>query len=130
GAELVDLVTHRLCGRRRRRRARIRAASAPRLRKVVLTVRDPDVAVAIDVDAVRKHEHPGAEALDELARRIELEHDVDFRELARGTIEAAVGAAPLCDPDGLAVLVDINGAGRSPRASLRHLEVVLDGFVR
>ena len=39
---------------------------------------DPDVAVAIDVDAVRKDEHARAEALHQLAGRIELQHRIEI----------------------------------------------------
>src|SRR5205085_6676835 len=39
-------------------------------------VGDPDIAVAIDVQAVREDQHSGAEALDQLAGGIEFENRV------------------------------------------------------
>ena len=60
----------------RRSRGRAAAQSArrtgPTARQVVLAVGHPDVAVAIDVDAVREDDQPGAEALTSLPRLVEL----------------------------------------------------------
>ena len=69
--ELEYLVTF---GRARRRpSATAPPGSAARVpRRVVLAVGHPDVAVAIDVHAVREDQQPGAEALDERSRRVEL----------------------------------------------------------
>src|SRR6185503_17387248 len=97
-------------------------AGAARL--VVLPVGHPDVAVPVDVDAVREDHHPRAEALDQRAAAVELQDRIQRRA------ETGVRAAALTDPDRLAVLVDVDGAGRSPGPSLRQLEVVLDRFER
>jgi len=97
--------------------------------RIVLTVGHPDVAVLIDVDAVREDQQPRAEALDELPGRVELQHRRQIRHLAGGAIEAAVLAAAFRDPDRLAVLVDVDGARGSPRTAFGQLEVVLDRVV-
>ena len=110
--------------RRRRRERRIRRRAARAARPVVLPVGHPDVAVVIDVDPVREDHRPGAEAGEQLAGRVELEDRISVES------EAGVGAAALADPDRLAVLVDVDGARRAPRAPLGHLEVVLDRRVR
>src|SRR5207244_11838993 len=52
----------------------------------------PHVSFLVHADAVRKHEHAGAEASQELARWIEFENG---RQVRTG---AAVSAAPLRDP--------------------------------
>src|SRR5215510_3237745 len=41
-------------------------------------VSHPDVSLPVYMDAVRKYEHPFAEALHELPRRVEFEHDRQF----------------------------------------------------
>jgi hypothetical protein len=62
--ELVNLMAHRFRGRWRQRR--IGRGAAPTRGKIVLAIGHPDVAVAIHVNAVREHEHAGAEATDEV----------------------------------------------------------------
>src|SRR5262249_14584643 len=90
-----------------------------------LIVGDPDVAVAIDEDAVRRDYHPGAETLHELARRIELQDRIDGRRLEAPT----VAAAALGDPDAAAVLVDVDRARRSPCTAFRKLRPALDALI-
>src|SRR5688572_551095 len=70
GAELKDLMSlgGRRCGRRAVRWATHTGAGA---------VRHPDIPFVIDVDAMRRDEHPGAERRQQLPGRVELE---DCRE--------------------------------------------------
>ena len=88
-----------------------------RPRRIVLVVGDPDVVVAIDVNAVGRHEEPGAKALDQPAGRVEVKNGIDRRRFEAG----AVAAAPVGDPDTRAVPVHVHGAQRSPRAAARQL---------
>src|SRR4051812_16316743 len=87
-------------------------------------VRHPDVAVAIDGDAMRGLDHTRAEALHKLSILVELENWIEGRP------DTGVGAAALADPDALAVLVDGDGAGRAPGATVGHLRPALDGLIR
>ncbi len=91
-------------------------------------VGDPDVAVRIDVDPVRPHDHPRSEAPEQLAAGRE-EHDrIEARVLLA---RPPVAAAPLTDPDVHAVAVDVHRARRSPLPPLRKLSPhALDGAVR
>jgi hypothetical protein len=77
--ELEDLAAARGAGRRTGQRVCLRAL---RTRRVVLTVGHPYVAVAIDEDAVRKEQQPGAEALHELSRRVEFQDRRQVRSRA------------------------------------------------
>src|SRR5688572_1852863 len=87
------------------------------------SVDDPHVPLPVDVNAVRKDEHLGAEAPDELSRRIELHYDGQVRSDAR------VGAAAIGDPDRLAVDVRLDGAYRSPHTAVRQLKWVANARV-
>ena len=148
-AELEHLMSARRAGKRRRTwcrrwsarcalsgrrsgrgRAAARAAATSRCRCVVLAVGDPDVPVAVHVDAVREDQQALAEAPHQLARFVELEHRRRLVHLSGRAVEAAVGAASLGDPDRLAVRVDVHRARRTPRAALGELGVVLDGLIR
>ena len=73
-AELVHLVPDHLGQQRRQRR--VSRLSGTTTRDVVLAVGHPDVAIAIHVDAVREDHHALAEAQEQLAGRVELEHRV------------------------------------------------------
>ena len=84
---------------------------------------DPDVALAVDVHAVRPQDLSRAEALHDLAVRIELDDRVDVRTGAR------VGAAAIAGPDVLAVGIDVDGADRSPLAAVRQRAPVAHGLV-
>ncbi len=126
--ELDHLVAHHLRGHRGQWRIGRRTRRARG--EVALTVGDPHVAVTIDVNAVREHEHALAEARHHLAVRIELEHGVERRHLALRAIPAAVGLAALGNPDAAAVLVDIDRAGRSPGAAFGHLGPAFNRVVR
>ena len=127
-AELDHLVSLGAAGgrshrKRRGRRARRRSGAARRTRRVVLAVDDPDVAVAIDGDAVREDDEAGAEALDQLS--------VPRRTSApdRASSQARVRAAALADPDADAVLVDVDRTRRAPRAPFGQLRPAFDGAV-
>src|SRR5438105_5761960 len=88
---------------------------ARRARRVVLVVGDPDVAVAIDEDAVRADEESRAETFDQPAVGGVVENRIERRHLAGcGVGDAAVHAAALRHPDALAVLADLDGARGSP----------------
>ena len=95
-------------------------AFAGKLRELVgargSRVGHPHVAVAIDMDAVRPHEHPAAKAPDLLARLIEMVDRVRVRaETARGRARrASIGR-----PHGLAVAVDGDAVASRPTASPR-----------
>jgi hypothetical protein len=94
------------------------------LRRRRSRVGDPDVALAIDVHAVRPEDLSRAEARHDLAVRIELHHRIDIRSDAR------VRAAAIASPDVLAVDVDVHGAHRSPLAvvgSVPQLRIVVGG---
>ena len=71
-------------------------------------VRNEDIALAVDVDAVREYEEPRAEASHELAGRIELE---DRRQARAG---ARVRATALEYPHVIST-VDGDGTRRAPR---------------
>src|SRR5207253_2297389 len=73
----------------------------------------PDVAVAIDVNAVRPDEHAGAEALDLLAVLVEVVNRIHHRAETAGR---RPGGAAVGRPDGLAVLVDRDAVRSAPRA--------------
>src|SRR5882724_1258317 len=83
----------------------------------------PDVAVPVDVETVRLIEHPLAEHLQDLARRIELD---DGRE-----VRADTGAfpAPLERPD-VALAVYIDPDGRPPLPTFRELGPALFDTIR
>src|SRR5204863_10101298 len=105
----------------------VTAAAGPgRCRRIVLSIGHPDVPLAIDDDPVRENHHPFAETLHQLAARIELHDRGKRRHLPRRAVETAVGAAPFGHPDRLAVLVDLDGAGRAPAPTFRQLEMVFD----
>src|SRR5580658_7898940 len=57
-------------------------------------VRHPDVAVPVDMQSMRKHEHPGADRTDRFARR-----DIQLIDRRQGRSVAAVGAASVDGPD-------------------------------
>jgi len=88
----------------------------------------PDVSLTVDGDAVRIDEHPGAEALAERARRVELQKRRD-RRIEAGCA-AAVLAAPLEHPDAAAVSIDVDGRSRTQRSSVWKLEEVFRDAVR
>src|SRR5581483_8230830 len=87
---------------------------------------------AIDMDAVRKNQHPFAERFDHVAIRIEMENGRDVLDFVGCRIQAAVRAAALGDPDRAAVLVDFDGARRSPLPAgrLKKPVIVSYGFGR
>ena len=75
----------------------------------------PHIAVAIDVDAVRPHEHPAAKAPDLLPRLVEM---VDRVRLGAETARRRPRRASVGRPHGLAVAVDGHAVGAAPRPSL------------
>src|SRR4051812_10846244 len=87
-------------------------------------VGDPDIAVTIDMQAVRKHKQPGADAFDRLAGlQIELN---DGRMI--GAV-ATIGAATVDGPD-LAMWAALNAGGRAPRARGRRGPLMFGRTVR
>ena len=99
-------------------------------------VGDPDIAIAVDMQAMREKQQPLAERLHQLARRIEFEDRRQVRSVTgergprfheRGRSERS---APLGHPDTGPVGIDIHAAGRTPRASLRQFPPVLDRVIR
>src|SRR4051812_20614625 len=95
------------------------AAAANRAR----AIGDPHVAIAIDRDAVRRLDQPSAEALHEISVLVELEDRIERRAYT------VVDPAALGDPDARAILVDIHGARRAPRATGGHFRPALDGLI-
>ena len=86
-----------------------------------LRIGHPHVAVAIDVQAVRKHEQPRADALRRLAgRQI---HQVDRRKV--GAV-AGVHAAAIDGPD-LIARADFDAGGRAPRPVVGKHAPIADG---
>ena len=101
-------------------------------------VGDPDIAVAVDVHAVRENEHAGAEALHQLAGRVELQNRIEVRAVAieyfafahlRGRNEP-LRTASFGYPDAAAVTVDIDARRRTPDAAIGHLAEAFDGTIR
>jgi hypothetical protein len=132
GAELEDLMT--ACrsrewtgaSRRRARRSLCRLWRRRRRRRIVLAIGDPEVAVTVDVDPVRKNEQPLAEARDQFSRCVKLQNRGQVRHLPGRPIEAAIGTASFSHPDASSVLIDLYRARGSPRSTVGHLEEVLD----
>ena len=103
GTELVDLMTL--------------GALAP-------AVGDPHIAIPVDVEAVGKDKHPGAEAFRHVTGWIDLE---DWRHVRA---VAARAAAALEHPDALAVAIDIDADRLSPFAPVWKLGPILDRAIR
>src|ERR1051326_3202709 len=90
-------------------------------------VGNPDIAVLVDMNAVRPDEQSGAKAFDLLAVLVEMVNRVDVRaEAARHRSgRAAVGR-----PNRFAVLVDGDPVGAAPGALLRgYLRPIADDLV-
>ena len=83
-------------------------------------VGDPDVAVLVDVDAVRRHHGALADVGEHLAGvAIELENRIDRIVLAVDRPAAgSAGAAALVAPDVAVLRIDVE-AGRSPPLAAR-----------
>ncbi len=113
GAELQHLGAQRLGVRRHRRE--IAAPGAGGVVDVGLQVGDPDIAGLVDINAVRIADHVVAEGLEELAVGAELHDRIDMAAGAE-----ILAAAAFSDPDRLAVLVDVDGAGRAQETALGH----------
>ena len=79
---------------------------------------------SIDVHAVRPEDLSRAEALHDLAARIELDDRIDLRA------GADIGAAAIAGPDVLAVDVDVDRADRSPSPSVGQRAPVAHRLVR
>ena len=85
---------------------------------VALRVGDPDVAVVVDVQAVRQHEEPGAEAGEPLAGvPVVLQDRIDGR-VVRASAGERDPAAAIIDPDVAVGRVDVDAGGRAPRPAV------------
>src|SRR5262249_22690267 len=73
---------------------------------IVVAVGDPDVVVAINEQAVRKHDNARAEALDQFAVLVEVQDGIEVRHLPCRRVVAAVRAAPIENPHGLPIAID------------------------
>ena len=93
------------------------------LRRRRARVGNPDVALLVDVHAVRPEDLSRAEARHDLAVRIELHDRIDIGSDAR------IRAAAIAGPDVLAVDIDVHGADRSPVAVVGQRAPVADGLV-
>src|SRR5262249_41267863 len=82
-------------------------------------VGDPDIALAVDGEAVREIDESGAQAGHELAGRIELYDRRKFR------LGAVFGAAPLEYPNSFAVAMGLARVCASNFAATRQLRPVL-----
>ena len=136
GAELEHLVALRRArprcrtGRPRRARRRLRRTGARRAARRAAAggaLSWPSVTQMLPSRSTwmpcGKMSMPGAEALDQLAGRVELAESVEqVRHLAGRPVEAAVRAAALGDPDrSCRPWSIVDGARRSPRTTLRQL---------
>src|SRR4029078_8895700 len=83
-----------------------------------LAVGHPDVVIDVDVEAVRIHEHAGAEACDEPAGGIELQKRRKGRAVARG------GTASFEHPDRFAVTIDVDAVDLAELAARRQLSEI------
>ena len=98
----------------------------------------PYVALAIDVQTVRKYEQFLAKALHQLAGGVKLENRRELRPVAverNALFHLRRRDEPLCttsleNPHALAVRIDIDARGRSPYAPVRQLGPVLDRTIR
>ena len=79
---------------------------------LALRVGHPHIAIAVDVDAVRKHEHAGAETLQIIAGLIELD---DRRHIRAG---AGAAAAALEHPHAPAIRIDIHRPRGAPLSAV------------
>ena len=115
GTEFVDLIPLR-CSRAGANRPGTTRSFASRtfttrgLRRVVLAVGNPYVALTIHEDAVRENQHPFTKTLHQLSGRIKLENRSERRHLACCAIQAAILPAPLGYPNGFPVFVDLDRA--------------------
>src|SRR5438067_13544566 len=107
-------------GGRRRWRPRTAARSAAG----ACAIGYPDVAVAIHIDPMRCDQEARTEALDQSSVLIKVENWIEHRILAR------VRAASFRNPNGLPVLINFNGAGRSPHSAFGQLCPILNSFIR
>src|SRR5215471_21732353 len=100
--------------------------SLPRWRHAAGTgaIGHPHVTLGIDENAVRRDHQACTETLDQLSSLIEMQDRIEHG------IRTRVGAAALSDPDRFAVAVDLDRAGRSPRAAGRHPGPVLHRAIR
>src|SRR6266850_5543239 len=68
------------------------------------TIGDPDVALAIDMNAVRRRDQSRAKVRDQIPVGVEFQNRIKRRA------DAAVGATPLANPDTGAVPIDVDRA--------------------
>src|SRR5262249_19410860 len=90
-------------------------------------VRHPDIAVTIDMDSVRPHEHAAAEAPDLLPRWVE---QVDRVGLGAETAGRGPGRATVGRPHRAAIPVDRHAVRPAPRPLLdRELPPIADDAI-
>src|SRR4029453_6202700 len=119
---------------RRGRRPRCRAWSGCASRRcttrragsVVLIVSDPHVAIAVDMNAMRRDDQAGSKALHKTTACIKEKDRIDTCRIE----PPAVSAVTFGYPDGLAVLGNVDSTGRAPHPAGRKLRPILDGPIR
>ena len=79
------------------------------------SIRDPEVAVGVDMNSVGPLEYPRAEAPEQVAVDVEEEDGIEIVVPHAGVLAAALG-----DPD-VSVGGRVDGAGRAPGAALGQL---------
>src|SRR5262249_54236072 len=80
----------------------------------VVAIGHPCVFVAVNEQAMREHDDPGAEALNQLAVFVEVQDRIEIRHLPRRRVVAAVCAAAIEDPHRFAIAIDVDSGGRAP----------------
>ena len=92
---------------------------------VPVEIRDPHVAVAVHVEAVRRDEQTRAEARQQLAgMAIELEDGIEVRRVLAGLTQPT--AAAVVGPDVPVVRVDVDACRGAPLAAGGHLRPIQD----
>jgi len=114
GTEFVQLIPFVAPGRgpigRNHAKLRLSDFTTRGLRRVVLAIGNPYVALTIHEDAVGENQHPFTKTLHQLSGRIKLENRSERRHLACCAIQAAILPAPLGYPNGFPVFVDLDRA--------------------
>ena len=80
---------------------------------------NPDVTIVIHLNAVGPGDISRTEAANHVAVLVEQHDHIGIRAVYAGI---DITAAALSDPDALSIRVHVNGAGRTPLTTGRHLE--------